>query len=91
MKIYVGHSRNFDFKKELYEPLRKLPCEFIFPHEKSDKQFNSKDVLKSCNLMIAEVSFPSIGLGIEIGWADSYGVPIIFVHKNGVKIGRAHV
>lgn len=89
MKIYVGHSSSFDFRKELYEPLENLPYEFIFPHDKSDRPFNSKDVLKSCNLMIAEVSYPSISLGIEIGWANMYDVPIIFVHKKGAKVSDA--
>ncbi|MBW2985833.1 hypothetical protein KY333_00525 [Candidatus Woesearchaeota archaeon] len=38
MKIYVGHAKKFDFKKELYEPLRKSPLnnehEIVLPHEK---------------------------------------------------------
>lgn len=91
MKIYVTHSRNFDFKKELYEPIRKnfLNNEhtFVLPHEHSDEPFNSKDYLKDeADLVIAEVSEPSIGLGIELGWADTYQVPIICIYKTSVKI-----
>ncbi len=86
MRIYIGHSREFDFKKEFYEPLKKLNYEFIFPHEHSDEPFNSKEFLKTCDLMIAEVSFPSTGLGIEIGWADFLEIPIIFIYKSGSKI-----
>ncbi len=89
MRVYVGHSGSFDFRKELYEPLKRLSFEFVFPHEKAGEPFNSKEVLKSCRLMIAEVSYPSTGLGIEIGWADMYGVPIVFIHKKGVKVSDA--
>ena len=91
MNIYVAHSKDFDFKKELYEPIRKSSLNskhaFILPHEKSGKPFNSKDFLKDgCGLIIAEVSYPSTGLGIELGWADSYNVPIICIYKKGSKI-----
>jgi hypothetical protein len=86
MKIYVGHSRKFNFKEELYEPLKKLDHDFTFPHKNSDEPFNSNEFLKTCDLMIAEVSFPSTGLGIEIGWADLLNIPIIFIHKKGSKI-----
>lgn len=84
IKIYVAHSRSFDFKKELYEPIRKnfLNNEhtFILPHEHSEEPFNSKDYLKDeADLVIAEVSEPSTGLGIELGWADAHQVLIICI------------
>ena len=87
MKIYVGHSRDFDFKKDLYEPLSKIDnIDFIFPHESSDKPFNSKEALKEVDLMFAEVSFPSTGLGIELGWANLYGKHILAFYKQEEEI-----
>jgi hypothetical protein len=86
MKIYVGHSREFDFKKELYEPLKQLNHNFIFPHEDSDEPQNSKESTKTYDLMIAEVSFPSTGLGIEIGWADALNISIIYIYQAGANI-----
>lgn len=87
MKIYVGHSRDFDFKNDLYEPLSKISgVDFIFPHENSDQPFNSKEALKEVDLMFAEVSFPSTGLGIELGWANLYNKPILAFFKQGEKI-----
>jgi len=89
MKIYVIHSRNFDYKKELYEPIRNSEIEhdFILPHEDSDKPFNSKDFLRDkCDLVIAEVSYCSIGLGIELGWANVFEVPILCVSRKGSKL-----
>lgn len=86
MKIYVGHSSSFDYRTELYQPLQELDlvgCEFVFPHVDSEAPTNSKEQMKSIDLMIAEVSYPSTGLGIEIGWADSLNKPIVCIHKAG--------
>ena len=94
MKIYVAHSRKFDFKKELYEPIRQSSLNdehtFVLPHENSDESFNSKDFLKNeSDLMIAEVSYPETGLGIELGWADSLSVPIICIYRKGTEISNS--
>ncbi len=91
MKIYVAHSRSFDFKKELYEPVRQSSLNnehtLVLPHEVSDEPFNSKDYLKNeAELMIAEVSEPAIGLGIELGWANIYEVPIICIYRKEAKL-----
>ena len=86
MNIYVAHSRNFDFKSELYQPLRGSELNdthnFVLPHEHSDEPFTSKDFLQdNCDVMIAEVSSHATGIGIEVGWADAYNVRIICVYK----------
>ncbi len=89
MKIYVCHSTGFDFAKELYEPLKAVAGhEFVFPHEKSDNA-HSKDSIASCDLVLAEVSYPSTGMGIELGWADAAGVPIVCVHRSDAKPSSA--
>lgn len=90
MNIYVGHSREHNFKEELYKPLREsnLNTEYsiILPHENTDEPFNSKEYFrKSCDLVLAEVSHKSSGLGVELGWADMLDVPIICIHKQGTK------
>lgn len=91
MKIYVAHSRSFDFKKDLYEPIRQSSLNdehtFVLPHETSEEPFNSKDFLKNeADLLIAEVSEPATGLGIELGWADTYEVPIVCIYRKGSKV-----
>lgn len=86
MKIYVSHSRSFDFQNELYKPLKEsgLPIEFIFPHEISAESFNSKELFEShgCDYILAEVSTPSTGQGIELGWADVYKIPMLCFYKS---------
>jgi hypothetical protein len=93
MKIYFGHSKGFDYKNELYAPVRNSGLnkehEIIFPHEQSDLPKNSKEFLKTCDLMIAEVSFPATGLGIELGWADAFNIPILLLHKKGVHVSSS--
>jgi len=93
MKIYVCHSTKFDFKKELYEPIRKLSLnteyEFIFPHEKTNQTFDSKNIIPSCDLIISEISYPSTSMGIELGWANKEGIKIVFIYKKGATVSKS--
>ena len=93
MKIYLTHPTNFDFKKDLYQPLRQSELnanyEIVLPHEDGAAQFNSKEQMSDFDLVVAEVSFPSTGQGIELGWADMAGVPIICMYKKGQKYSYA--
>ncbi len=85
MKIYVSHSTNFDYKKDLYKPLTNLipKSDLILPHEKSHRPTFTKDIIahKKCNFILAEVSYPSTGQGIELGWASLVDIPIVCIHK----------
>lgn len=100
MKIFVAHASSFDFEQELYEPLRTLSSQrgdqpvaptlaFTFPHENKDKNIVTKDIIKSCDIVIAEVSCPSTGMGIELGWADAFGIPIIGMYREGTQISAS--
>lgn len=85
MKIYIGHSRNFDYKKDLYQPIINSEIyineEIIFPHL-TDKLFDSDKEIEESDLFIAEVSYPSLGLGIEIGRAEMKNKKILCIYKN---------
>ena len=89
MKIFVSHSRDFDYKNELYKPIRKSVLnniyEFFFPHE-NENSINTEEIIKNSDLILAEVSFPSTGEGIELGWANMLDVPILCVCKEGAKM-----
>ncbi len=93
MKIYVCHSSRFDYKKELYEPIRHSKLnnkhEFILPHEVSDQIFNSKEVIPQCDLVISEISYPSTGMGIELGWVNKENIKIVFIYKKGFKVSKS--
>ncbi|MBI2668076.1 hypothetical protein HYX17_04900 [Candidatus Woesearchaeota archaeon] len=92
--IYIIHSRDFDFKNELYSPIRKSQLNkqynFILPHEKNDELFDSKELFRNgCDIVIVESSYPKIGVGIEVGWADAYNIPIVAIYKKGFKISSS--
>ncbi|MCJ7832914.1 MAG: SCP2 sterol-binding domain-containing protein, partial [Deltaproteobacteria bacterium] len=93
--IYFIHSTGFDFNKEYYAPLRDSDLSeihtLIFPHANSDEPFSSKEFFESgrCDLVVAEVSYPSTGMGIELGWAIAYGIPIILVARHDVNLSKS--
>ena len=39
--------------------------------------------------MIAEVTHPSTGVGVEVAWADQYHIPIIAIAKTGVHMSQS--
>lgn len=87
--IYISHSRLFDYKNELYTPLLKASTdfEFLFPHLDSNTPFLIKEDLKNkkVDFVLAEVSYPSTGQGIELAWAEFYSIPIVCIYKSGMK------
>jgi hypothetical protein len=92
MKIYVSHSSKIDYKKDLYNPLRESELashhEFLFPHEKGLDLFPTEKLFAShgCDLVLAEVSFPSHGQGMELGWAYKEGIRIVMASKPEAKL-----
>jgi len=89
MKVYISHSKDFDFVNELYKPIRSSDPNkrhtFILLHEDA-RDWNMNETFKGVDLLVAEVSFPSTGQGIEIGWANMLKVPILCISKEGAKI-----
>ena len=87
LKVYVTHATSFEFKKMLYEPLKSsvinLYCDIILPHENDDKVINSKLTIRESDLIIAEVSYPSTGQGIELGWAEVFSIPVVCIYQDG--------
>ena len=91
MKIYVSHSSEYDYVNKIYNPIKNSNLNennnFVLPHE--NKITNTKDVITSSDLIIAEVSIPSTGQGIELGWANYSKTPIVCIYQKGAKISSA--
>lgn len=90
MKIYVIHATSYpDYREYIYNAFKKSDLlnkhTFIFPHENSDQVINSKNIIAESDLIIAEVSYPSTGLGIELGWAESAKRKVLCIHKEETK------
>ena len=93
MNIYVAHSNKFDYIKKLYDPIKNSKSlsmhNFFFPHDEANKLVKTKYIIKDYDLVIAEVSLPTIGLGIELGWADDSNTPILCIYESGTKISSS--
>ena len=93
MKILVAHAGNYDYKTELYEPLKRsvLAQEhtFIFPHDNENVEIETNSHIPDAGLLIAEVSHPSTGAGIEIGLAQAANIPTIFLYKTGTSPSKS--
>ncbi len=93
MRIYIAHPTDIDYKNEIYEPLRNDSLfalhEFILPHEKSNIIMNTRDDYKNIDIVIAECSKPSIGVGIELGWFYDEKKPIHCFYKCGTNPSMA--
>ena len=89
MKIYVAHPTNLDYENNIYVPLKNdsffAQHELILPHEAFDNIRNSRDDYKNVDLVIAECSQPSTGMGIELGWFYDENKPIFCFYQAGTK------
>lgn len=88
MRIFIAHAGSYDFEKELYEPLKNSSLarnhELFLPHD-GGRNINTKPNVDASDLLIADTTFPSTGMGIEIGWAIAAGIPVWCVHKDDAK------
>lgn len=93
MRIYVSHSRIFDFKKDLYDVIERaqLNHAFIFPHKDSEESFNSKELFQNheCDMVLADGSYQATGQGIELGWANILGIKIVTIYKKGSHLSHS--
>lgn len=46
-------------------------------------------MIKNCDLVIAEVSIPSTGQGIELGYASYSKTPIVCIYEKGAKVSSS--
>lgn len=92
LKIYISHASKFDYINKLYNPLKESILfkdhVFILPHDE-EKVINTKAIISSSDLLIAETSIQTTGQGIELGWADYAHVPIICIYEKGAEISSA--
>lgn len=93
-KIYFSHSRDpqFDYIS-MYDSLSKnFPnVNWIFPHQKTEEPYDVISEFQSgnINLILAEVSFPSTGQGIELGIAFENKILIHCIYLKGQKFTSA--
>ena len=86
--IYGGRQKLESYKK-LVKELTKFGN--VFDEEVADESISDNDVfeslvdrLKQADLVFAEVTVPSLGVGYEIGYADSHNKRVICVYDKNV-------
>ena len=93
MKVYVAHSREINFEKDLYQEIRKSEVlqkyEIILPNKKNENNFQGRAFYKTIDVLIAEVSERATGLGIELGWCYDDHKPIYCIYREGSKISSS--
>ena len=59
----------------------------ISEEKNSNKFIYERDIdwLKSCNIMVADVTVPSLGVGYEIAYAESINIPILCLFNTNQK------
>ena len=92
MKIYISHSSKYDYKNKIYNPIKQSNLvrenTLFFPHD-DNKIVNTKEIIANYDLVIAEVTLPATGQGIELGWADYSKTPIVCLYEKGAKISSS--
>lgn len=82
-----------DYKRDFYDLVRQSSVyanhDCIFPHETDENSWNDRAFYQTIDLFVAEISHPSTGLGIELGWASEAGCKIVCVHKADVSPSAA--
>lgn len=89
LNIYISHSKKINYEQDLYIPLlnSKIGKEnnLILPHSSKFNDIDTKEILITSDLLIAEISISGTGIGLELGRAECHGIPIICIIKKGIK------
>ena len=83
MRIYLAHSSNYDYINNIYKPIlndEELSKIITLPHMEKDNM-HYRNYYEDFDLVIAEVSNPSTGMGIELGFFYDDKVPIYCIYK----------
>ena len=89
MRIFICHSTVSNYKQELYAPLKNSELakkhELIFPYDPHGTE-SIKDIIRDCDLVLAEVSNPTFEQGLQLGWASASYVSTVCFYKTGTQV-----
>lgn len=88
MNLYLTHSSGYDYQTELYAPIKQTlgkNHDIFFPHDDANVEVKSNEIIARSDFVLAEVSYPSTGQGIELGWANAGNIPIVCFYRYGAK------
>jgi deoxycytidylate deaminase len=93
------HHSMRSFYEDIARACEEMNCMPYLPHKHSDPQQGNaweppvvweKDIeqVRRAEVMIAEVTYPSLGVGGEIAYAQQFGKPIVLLSKKGAPVSR---
>jgi len=89
MLLFFTAAPSFDAQKELASPLSAAKAlkkhELLFPTLQKPP-FDAHGALKASDIVFAEVSAPSLEVGLHLGWASATFIPIVCVSKKGTTL-----
>lgn len=89
--IFVTHSESFDYKKELYLPIKESKlskdCNILYTTQFENFEV-AREVIRKVDFVFCEVTFPTIEIGIEMEWARNLKIPIICAAFKGGGISQ---
>lgn len=98
MKIYLAHSLTQapeEYKTEMLKFREKLKAKYevleyfgLVTGAPADIFSHDIKCVSDCDLLLAEVSYPAIGLGFEIATALQQGKKVLAVAKEMAKVSR---
>ncbi len=88
MIVYFSHSRKVLGWEKIIDVVRrvlreKLALKLFLPYEGREKPIDSRQAIKKSDILLAEVSTPGTGIGVEVGWADAFSKEIVFLAREG--------
>jgi hypothetical protein len=97
-KIYIGCSLTYaseEFRKEIDDLKTSLRKKYevldffgMLDGDPREIYLNDTGRVRECDMFVAECSFPSTGLGFELGLAVSLDKPILAIAKSEAKVTR---
>lgn len=96
--IRGGREKVYDYEKMVKE-FEKCGEEVLTKHVANSKisekgenislnEIYSRDIkwLKECDMLFADITIPSLGVGYEIAYAENLGKPIYAVYEKGTNV-----
>jgi nucleoside 2-deoxyribosyltransferase len=97
----IGGRQDEEIYQRLVQLLEELGVEVPTAHiaetgiEEIDAQVNAPDIyrrdvtwIEESDLLVAEVSTPSHGVGYEIGYALGQGIPVLCLHRHNALVSK---
>jgi hypothetical protein len=83
LNIYFVHSTKFDYNNLIYKKILSssicLAHNLMLPMTKEYQNIYAKELMAKADIIIAEVSNPSFGLGLELKWLSKVNKPKLFL------------